>query len=101
MIRRPPRSTLFPYTALFRSSETNAVLPANEALSMGSKVLGLTLKTAGSWTATASDVSNTNKTANISSAITVGAATFVKLQLLVPGETAAPGTASGKAGTAT
>src|SRR5690242_21634451 len=23
MIRRPPRSTLFPYTTLFRSSETN------------------------------------------------------------------------------
>src|SRR3712207_7565440 len=24
MIRRPPRSTLFPYTTLFRSKETNA-----------------------------------------------------------------------------
>src|SRR5204862_1198779 len=31
--------------------------------------------------------------------VTVGA--FVKLQLLVPGETAAPGTATGKTGTAT
>src|SRR3989338_6761588 len=28
MIRRPPRSTLFPYTTLFRSSSTN--LPAGE-----------------------------------------------------------------------
>src|SRR5256886_12042910 len=26
MIRRPPRSTLFPYTTLFRSSETDAVV---------------------------------------------------------------------------
>src|SRR5687768_17671287 len=29
MIRRPPRSTLFPYTTLFRSPETSA-FPANE-----------------------------------------------------------------------
>src|SRR3712207_7253841 len=27
MIRRPPRSTLFPYTTLFRSSEVQEVLP--------------------------------------------------------------------------
>src|SRR3712207_8930759 len=27
MIRRPPRSTLFPYTTLFRSSETAASVP--------------------------------------------------------------------------
>src|SRR3989442_11093364 len=26
MIRRPPRSTLFPYTTLFRSHELNAIL---------------------------------------------------------------------------
>src|SRR5688572_32252243 len=28
MIRRPPRSTLFPYTTLFRSDRTRAVRPA-------------------------------------------------------------------------
>src|SRR2546426_12156238 len=28
MIRRPPRSTLFPYTTLFRSPETEIVCPA-------------------------------------------------------------------------
>src|SRR5256886_4631829 len=27
MIRRPPRSTLFPYTTLFRSSATGAAMP--------------------------------------------------------------------------
>src|SRR5256885_4088322 len=27
MIRRPPRSTLFPYTTLFRSAEQDKVLP--------------------------------------------------------------------------
>src|SRR5438552_9622101 len=27
MIRRPPRSTLFPYTTLFRSAEQNGLVP--------------------------------------------------------------------------
>jgi len=30
MIRRPPRSTLFPYTTLFRSKIAVYVLPADE-----------------------------------------------------------------------
>src|SRR2546422_8486367 len=29
MIRRPPRSTLFPYTTLFRSPEVSAATPAD------------------------------------------------------------------------
>src|SRR5260370_32526378 len=29
MIRRPPRSTLFPYTTLFRSRETTTSLPSS------------------------------------------------------------------------
>src|SRR3712207_9355894 len=32
MIRRPPRSTLFPYTTLFRSNEDNHAEPALERL---------------------------------------------------------------------
>src|SRR2546422_2574022 len=35
MIRRPPRSTLFPYTTLFRSSRTAALLAAATALIVG------------------------------------------------------------------
>src|SRR5258708_17690050 len=31
MIRRPPRSTLFPYTTLFRSAEGGDLRPANVA----------------------------------------------------------------------
>src|SRR3712207_7236221 len=31
MIRRPPRSTLFPYTTLFRSGESLGTLPSNLA----------------------------------------------------------------------
>src|SRR3989442_8873009 len=32
MIRRPPRSTLFPYTTLFRSGITNPALPGEETV---------------------------------------------------------------------
>src|SRR3712207_6943145 len=32
MIRRPPRSTLFPYTTLFRSAGASAPTPVNERL---------------------------------------------------------------------
>src|SRR2546429_7783563 len=31
MIRRPPRSTLFPYTTLFRSTEIGDILPIGDA----------------------------------------------------------------------
>src|ERR1051326_114496 len=49
MIRRPPRSTLFPYTTLFRSGQirllpTKAV--AKETTSVGLKVEGLDLHSA-------------------------------------------------------
>ena len=37
-------------------------------------------------------------TANTSPATTINAGAFTKLQILLPGETAAPGTASGKTG---
>src|SRR2546427_7374109 len=38
MIRRPPRSTLFPYTTLFRSLPSSAV---NDRLPVGSKTRGV------------------------------------------------------------
>src|SRR5439155_820108 len=59
----------------------------------------VTLNAAGSKTVTATDTNGTPLAANTSSSIPVNAGAFVKLQLLVPGETAAPGTVSGKAGT--
>src|SRR3712207_8143717 len=37
MIRRPPRSTLFPYTTLFRSPVTVAARASSSAASMGSR----------------------------------------------------------------
>ncbi|TFF37355.1 beta strand repeat-containing protein [Mucilaginibacter psychrotolerans] len=82
-------------------TDANAVLPANNILSAGTRTFSITLKTTGSRTITASDVTNVGITANTSPAVTVAAGTFVKLQLLLPGETAAPGTATGKTGTPT
>ncbi len=83
------------------SSDANATLPASAALVAGTGTFSVTLKTAGSRTVTASDITDSSKTASTSSPITVNAGAFAKLQLLVPGETAAPGTASGKTGTPT
>src|SRR5207249_1168662 len=86
-------------TAAITSSDANAVLPSNAALSSGTKSFSVTLKTAGTATVTASNATHSAIGINTSSAITVSAGGFAKLQLLVPGETATPGTASGKTGT--
>src|SRR5205085_668055 len=83
------------------TTDANAGLPANTALVAGTRTLSVTNKTVGSWTVTATDITDGTKTANTSPAIQVNAGAFVKLQLLVPGETAAPGSASGKTGAPT
>src|SRR5207237_318305 len=83
------------------SSDANASLPVNTALVAGTQTFSVTLKTAGSRTVTASDLTDGSKTSNTSPSVTVTAGAFVKVQLLVPGETAAPGTATGKTGTPT
>src|SRR5439155_14030987 len=78
--------------------DANAGLPINAALVSGTQTFSVTLNTAGARTVTATDVSDGTKTANTSPAITVSPGAFVKLQLLLPGETAAPGTGAGKTG---
>src|SRR5207245_9129410 len=52
-------------------------------------------------TLTATDVTDGTKISNTSPSITVNVGAFVKLQVLVPGETAAPGSITGKTGTPT
>src|SRR5262249_46569870 len=79
-------------------SDSNASLPGNTALVSGTNTVSVTFNTAGGQTLTASDVTDGTKSANTSS-LNVTAGTFVGLQLLAPGEAAAPGTASGKTGT--
>ena len=83
------------------SSDANATLPSNAALVAGTRIFSVTFKTAGGRTVTATDITDGTKTPDTSPPITVNVGAFTKMQLLVPGETAAPGTASGKTGTPT
>ena len=89
------------HTVGLTSSDANATLPANSALAAGTRTLSITPKTAGTLTVTATDITDGTKTANTSPATTVNPGAFTKLQILMPGETAAPGTATGKTGTPT
>ena len=60
-------------TVSITSSDTKATLPENAALVNGTQTFGLTLKTAGTATVTASDITDGTKTSNTSPAITVNA----------------------------
>ena len=86
------------HTVGINSTDPNDVMPANTALVAGTKTFSVTNKTAGSWTMTATDITDGTKTANTSPFITVNPAAFAKLQILVPGMSAAPGTTSGYGG---
>src|SRR5687768_18218808 len=46
MIRRPPRSTLFPYTTLFRSEEFRVAYVVDRVNTAGTAFLGLTFECA-------------------------------------------------------
>jgi len=87
------------YTIQITSSDPNAVLPINADLASGTRSFNVALRTAGSWTVTAADVDDGTKTPNTSPLITVNPTPFTRLQILLPGETAVPGSATGKTGT--
>ena len=55
------------------STDGNAILPSNAALVSGTMTFSVTLKTAGTPTITATDITNGTKTANTSPSITVNA----------------------------
>lgn len=84
---------------LFTSSDTNATLPGSDPLVGGEKIIAVTFRTAGSWTLTATDTNATPLTADTGSSVTVNPGPAAQLQVLMPGETAAPGTGAGKNGT--
>src|SRR5207237_1643855 len=88
-------------TVAITSTDPNAVLPANAGLVSGSKNFSVTLKTAGNATVTAADVTHPAIGSSTSPTIGVAAGAFTKLQALAPGESAAPGSATGKAGAST
>src|SRR5205814_2000115 len=82
-------------------ADDNGATAGNLSLVSGTRTLSsFTFKSAGTRTITATDAAS-GLTANTSASINITAAGFAKLQLLVPGETAAPGTATGKTGTPT
>ncbi|MHB1050004.1 MAG: beta strand repeat-containing protein [Bacteroidota bacterium] len=81
------------------SSDGNATLPGNNTLSSGTQTFSVTLRTAGSATVTATDNTDPLKTSNTTPSISVNAGAFTKLQILVPGESASPGSGTGKTGT--
>src|SRR5439155_516669 len=54
------------HTVGITSSDSNATVPTNAALAAGSKTFSVTLKTSGSATVTATDISDGTKTANTS-----------------------------------
>jgi hypothetical protein len=83
----------------FTSSDTNAVIPASDPLVGGQKIFTMTFKTAGIWMITATDTNATPFATGIGSSVTVSPGTAAQLQVLMPGETSAPGTATGKYGT--
>src|SRR5439155_1612314 len=87
------------HTVGVTATDPNDTNPANAALSAGTRTFALTFKSAGSWTVTATVITDGTRTANTSPSITATAGAFTKLQILLPGEIAAPGTAPGKTGT--
>src|SRR5439155_23836160 len=88
-------------TVAITSTDANATVPVNTALVAGTKTLSVTFRTAGSATVTASDSTNPSIPSSASPSITVNVGAVAKLQILLPGETAVPGSASGKSGTPT
>src|SRR5439155_840929 len=86
-------------TVALSSTDTNAGLPANTALVAGTQTFSVTLRTAGSRTLTSSDVTHPGIASVTSPGISVSTGAFAKLQIVAPGETAAPGTTNGKIGT--
>jgi hypothetical protein len=83
-------------TVHFTSSDGAAILPVNSTLTSGTGTFTVTLKMSGNRTVTATDMVTGSITG--SGAIAVNPGSFAQLQLLVPGETASPGSATGKTG---
>ena len=77
-------------------SDTNSIPPANKNLTNGTTWFAITFRTAGTWNITANNPAYIQYT---SPGITVNPAAAVKLLIILPGETYAPGSNTGKIGT--
>ncbi len=83
------------------STDLFASMPVETTLSNGQILVPTRLYRSGSQTITATDVDNGSIQANTSSPVTVIGGTFSRVLVLAPGESPAPGTATGRTGTAT
>ena len=85
----------------FTSTDAFAGLPADTALVSGQLVFPGRLYKSGTQTITAHDLSDSSITDNTSGNVTVVGGAFSRVLVLAPGESPAPGTVTGRTGTAT
>jgi hypothetical protein len=83
------------------SSDAFAGMPAETTLANGQRLVPVTLYRTGPQRIWVTDLDQSGLNADTSSAVTVGGGAFSRLVILAPGEFSAPGTAEGRAGTAT
>lgn len=83
------------------STDAFATMPSDTVLINGQVLIPTKLYKSGVETITASDNDNGAIVPNTSSGVTVIGGTFSKVLILAPGESPAPGTATGRTGTAT
>jgi len=83
------------------STDTFAWMPSDTVLVNGQVLIPTRLHKSGLQTITARDSTNAGITPNTSSQVLVIGGTFSRLLILAPGEFPAPGTATGRGGTAT
>ena len=85
----------------FASTDSFASIPADTNLVNGQVVFTARLYKSGPQTITVSDLDNSGIQPNTSGSVTVIGGTFSRVLILAPGESPAPGTATGRTGTAT
>jgi hypothetical protein len=83
------------------STDAFAWMPADTTLQNGQCLIQVRLHKSGNQTITASDNDNSSILTDTSSQVLISGGAFSKLLILAPGESPAPGTLSGRTGTAT
>ncbi|HEY6865961.1 MAG TPA: hypothetical protein VI792_01820 [Candidatus Eisenbacteria bacterium] len=83
------------------STDAFARIPAETTLVNGQVLIPTMLYRSGNQVIWASDVTNSSVAPDTSAAVTVTGGSFSRLLVLAPGESPAPGTATGRTGTAT
>ena len=84
----------------FASTDSFAIMPSDTTLADGQRIVPVRLHKSGSQTITVTDL-DAPISSDTSSPVTIVGGPFARVLILAPGEFVAPGTASGRAGTAT